>query len=111
MAKHGFVKQCEAYPTKILEKSPSAPTHEKNPSDAHGFPQNFFQVGGNVDTLFIIFRLLTFQCKWTFTKRFTVSTPQRKCLMKASDRFASILKSLSSGAVSEFVTMLYYLLQ
>ena len=32
--------------------------------------------GGNVDILLIIFRLLTTQCKWTFTKRFTFSTPQ-----------------------------------
>ena len=32
----------------------------------HGRPQKFFQ-GVNVDILLIIFRLLTFQCKWKFT--------------------------------------------
>ena len=30
---------------------------------------------GNVDILLILFRLLTIQCKCTFTKRFTLSTP------------------------------------
>jgi len=33
-------------------------------------PAVFFQ-GGNVDIFLILFRLLTMQCKWTFTKRFT----------------------------------------
>jgi len=37
-----------------------------------------FPGGGNLDILLIIFKLLTMQCKWTFTKRFTLSTPQRK---------------------------------
>ena len=36
---------------------------------------------GNADILLIIFKLPTMQCKWTFTKRFTLSTPQRKSLM------------------------------
>jgi len=40
----------------------------------HACPQKFFQVGGNVNILLIFFRLLTLQCKWTFTKLFTVST-------------------------------------
>jgi len=35
--------------------------------------------GANVDILLILFRLLTMQRKWPFTKRFTLSTPQRKC--------------------------------
>ena len=35
--------------------------------------------GDNVDILLILFRLLTMQCIWTFTKRFTLFTPQRKC--------------------------------
>jgi len=39
------------------------------------------------------------QCKWTLTKRFTVSRSQRKFPMKARAPFASILKSFSSGAV------------
>ena len=40
----------------------------------HERPQKFFQ-GEYVDILLILFRLLTMQCKWTFTKRFTLSTP------------------------------------
>jgi len=31
--------------------------------------------GSIVENLLIFFRLLTMQCKWTFTKRFTISTP------------------------------------
>jgi len=45
----------------------------------HGRPQKFFQGGGKVDILLILFRLLTMQRTWTFTKRFILSTPQRKC--------------------------------
>jgi len=43
----------------------------------HGRRQKFFQGGGNVQILLrsILCRLLTIQCKWTFTKRFTLSTP------------------------------------
>jgi len=55
--------------------------------------------GGNVDILLIILRLLALQCKWTFTKSFPVSTPQRKFPMKIRAPFASILKSFSSGAI------------
>jgi len=33
--------------------------------------------GGNIDILLIFFKLLTMQCKWTLTKDFTLSTPQR----------------------------------
>jgi len=40
-----------------------------------------FSRGGNVDILLILFRLLTMQCKWTFKKRFSFSTPQRKLPM------------------------------
>jgi len=47
----------------------------------HGRPQKFFQGGGHVHILFILFRFLTMQCKQMFTKRFTLSTPQRKCSM------------------------------
>jgi len=32
-----------------------------------------FPGGGNVDILLIFFRLLTMQCKWTFTKHITLS--------------------------------------
>jgi len=48
-----------------------------------------FSRGWNVDNLLIIFRLLTLQCKGMFTKRFTVSAPQRKCSMKTRALFAS----------------------
>ena len=47
----------------------------------HGRPQKFFQEGGNVDILLILFRFLAMQCKWTYTKCFTFSTPQIKCSM------------------------------
>jgi len=40
----------------------------------HGRPHKFFQ-GGNVENLLMLFRLLTMQYKWTFTKRITLSTP------------------------------------
>jgi len=33
--------------------------------------------GGNVDILHIFFRLLMMQCRWTFTKRFNLSIPQK----------------------------------
>jgi len=38
-----------------------------------GVRRNFSR--GNIKNLLILFRLLTMQCKWTFTKRFTLSTP------------------------------------
>jgi len=38
--------------------------------DPHRRPQKCFQ-GDNVDVLLIVFRLLTMQCKLTFTNRFT----------------------------------------
>ena len=72
---------------------------------AMGVRRNFSR-WSKVDILLIILRLLTLQCKWTFTKRFPVSTPQRKFPMKARTPFASILKYFSSGAVGrlyEFV--------
>ena len=40
----------------------------------HGRPQKLFQEG-NAEILLILFRLLMMQCKWTFTERFTLSTP------------------------------------
>ena len=58
----------------------------------HGRPQKVIQGGGNVDILLIIFKLLTIQCKWTFTKRFTLSTSQRKwpMLPKKSQKCAPL---------------------
>ena len=41
----------------------------------HGRLQKYFQGGGNVVILLTLYRLLTMPCKWTFTKRFTLSTP------------------------------------
>jgi len=38
-----------------------------------------FTRGGNLGILLILFRLLTMQCKLTFTKRFTFCSPQTKC--------------------------------
>jgi len=45
--------------------------------------KHFSRGEGNVIILLIFLRLLTLQYKYTFTKRFAVSTPQRKCTMKA----------------------------
>ena len=47
----------------------------------HGRPQKIFQ-GGKVEMLLRpgLFDLLTIQRKWTYTRRFTLSTPQRKRL-------------------------------
>ena len=42
-------------------------------------PAEIFPRGGKVDLLLTLFRLLTMQRKWTHTKRFTLSTQQRKC--------------------------------
>ena len=39
----------------------------------HGRPQKICQDRDNVEILLILFRLLTMQCKWTFTNRFTQS--------------------------------------
>jgi len=39
-----------------------------------GVRRNFSRGGGNVNILLILVRLLTMQCKRTFTKRFTIST-------------------------------------
>jgi len=36
---------------------------------------DIFPGGGNVEILLVLFRLLTMQCKWTFTKRITLSSP------------------------------------
>jgi len=69
----------------------------------------FFPGRGNLIILLILFRLLTLQCKWSFTKRFTVSILQRKCTMKVRAPVASILKSFSSRAVYEFATRIYFL--
>jgi len=44
-----------------------------------GARRNFSRGGGKVDLLLTLFRLLTMQRKWTYTKGFTLSTPQRKC--------------------------------
>ena len=43
--------------------------------------RRIFSRGDNVGILLILFRLLTIQCRWMFTKCFTLSTQQRKCHM------------------------------
>jgi len=40
----------------------------------HGRPQKFFQ-RDRFEIVLILLRLLTIQCKWTCTKRITLSTP------------------------------------
>jgi len=39
----------------------------------HGRPQKIFQRGGKVDTLLILFSLLAWQRKWTYTKMSNVT--------------------------------------
>jgi len=65
--------------TKVLIKTTISVPLSKQ-SRLHGRPQKFFQ-GGQSRHFLILFRLLTMQCKSMFTKRFTLSTPQRKCPM------------------------------
>jgi len=52
--------------------------------------------GVKVGILLILFRLLTMQCKWTFTKHFILSIPQRKCpkLRQQSQKCASLTTML-----------------
>jgi len=66
-----------------------------------GRPHNFSQ-GGKVDILLIIFRFLTMQCKQTFTKRFSLSTPQRKYPMLRQKSQKSVLCSNSQGSQKNF---------
>ena len=70
---------------------------------SHGRPQKFFQGGGNVDVLLILFRLLTMQCNWTFIKHFTLSTPQRKLPMirQQSQKCASL------AVITRYITIIY----
>ena len=51
------------------------PRRIRKVTSRHGRPQKIFHRGGNVENLLMLFRLLTMQCKWTFTKRFTLSIP------------------------------------
>jgi len=71
----------------------------------HGRPQKLFQ-GGSVNTLPILFRFLTMQWKWMFTKRFTPSTPQRKCpmLRQQSQKCASL------AAIARYIAIISILL-
>jgi len=54
----------------------------------HGRPQKFFQVGATSTFRLSFFRWRTIECKWTFTKRFTLSAPQRKFPVKTCAPFA-----------------------
>ena len=65
-------------PTAIASKLCSDSTGNKQVETSIGVRSNFSRGGGNVDTLLTIFKLLTMQCKWTFTERFILATPQRK---------------------------------
>jgi len=62
----------------LKESNRTAPrfmTQDLDPNQCiHGLPQKFFQGGGDVQILLILFRLLTMRCKRTFTKRFALST-------------------------------------
>jgi len=50
------------------------PNITKTTPHEHGRPQKFFQEEQRQH--FIIFKLLAMQCKWTFTERYALSTPQ-----------------------------------
>jgi len=61
--------------------------------------------GGNVDILLIIFKLQMMQCKWTFTKRFTLATPQnahvsvtitKKCFVGSNSHVHNLHSALSA---------------
>jgi len=47
----------------------------------HNESLNFFSIRDNVGIFLTYFRLQKMQCKWMFTKKSTLSTPQRKCRM------------------------------
>jgi len=55
-----------------------------------GVRRNVSRVGAMSTFYLTLFRLQMMQCKWTYTKRFTLSTPQRKFLMKARVPFAFV---------------------
>jgi len=69
-----------------------------------GVRRNFSR-GGNVDNLLIVFRLVSMQCKRTFTEHFTLSKPQRKCpvLRQQSQKCASL------AALVRYITIIYIL--
>jgi len=65
----------------------------------HAHPQKFLQ-GVKRRHFAYHFQVADIAMQTDVPKRFTVSTPQRKCPMKARALFAPILKSFSSGAVA-----------
>jgi len=60
----------------LNQTAPRFMTQELDRSQCiHWRPQKYFQGGGNVEIFLIIYRLLTMPSrKWTFTKRFILST-------------------------------------
>ena len=71
-------------------------------SEYNGRPNNFSR--GDIVSLFLtLFRLLYMQCKWIFTKHFTLSTPQRKCpvLWQQSQKWASL------AAIAKYIMIIF----
>ena len=64
-----------------------------------------FSRGDNVDLLLILFRLLTMQCKCTFTKHFTLSTPKKCHMLRPQSQ-----KCASLAAIAKYI-MIYDNLQ
>jgi len=65
--------------------------------------------GGETSTFRLsFFRLRKTQCKWTFTKRFSLSRPQSKLPMKASAPSAFVLKFYSGEVVFVFAKRSYF---
>jgi len=63
----------------LKELNQAAPRFTTQELDQHhgiqGPSAESFQGGGNVGNLFILFRLLMMQSKWTFVKLLSLSTP------------------------------------
>jgi len=67
--------------------------------------RRFFPEGGNVDILLILFRLLTVQRKWNFTKRFTLSFLHHKEMPYVT---ATVTKLCFVGSNAPFSFMLLF---
>jgi len=66
-----------------------------------GVRRNFSR-GGKVDILLVIFKLLTMQCKWTFTKRCTLSAPQNAQCFGNNYKKCALL-----AAIARYITIIY----
>ena len=70
----------------------------------HGRSQKFFP-GRNVEILLNLHRLLTMQCKWQFTKRFTLSAPFGLCWLNLN--FQSFSEMFSTLRLSKMLLICF----